>query len=191
MNNFFCSLHLLVNFADVCAAALLKFENLHLKNTSENVTDDLDSFSNRSESGTVRLLRTSSKAFGRGVDEKSGVYSTCGWEQISWYNIKIVDSSTLEGYRKKPHILDMNDQLTSLRDFLKEAQDDATEVLEGNLSPFPDKIDNEDIVLRHLLKSDETDTLTIQILQTLFSSMLTLLERQACDHLPGGDIFKR
>jgi hypothetical protein len=31
MNNFFCSLHLLVNFADVCAEALLKFENLHVK----------------------------------------------------------------------------------------------------------------------------------------------------------------
>ena len=74
MNNFFCSLHLLVNFAEMCAEALLKFERLHLKDNSVNKTDNSDAFPNRSKSGTVRLLRTWSKAFGRGVDEKSGVY---------------------------------------------------------------------------------------------------------------------
>jgi hypothetical protein len=86
----------------------------------------------------------------------------------------------------KTQILEMNEKLTALRDFFREARNDASNVLEGNMSPFPDNVDKGDIVLRELLKSDETDKLTIQILQSLFSSMLTLLERQACDHLPGG-----
>ena len=58
MNNFFCFLHLLVNFAEMCAEALLKFERLHLKDNSVNKTDNSDAFPNRSKSGTVRLLRT-------------------------------------------------------------------------------------------------------------------------------------
>lgn len=66
----------------------------------------------------------------------------------------------------------MNDKITSLRDFIKEAHDDATEMLEGNMSSFPDKIDNDVIVLRPLLI--KTDTLTIQILDFVFTSMLTL-----------------
>ena len=65
----------------------------------------------------------------------------------------------------------MNDKITSLRDFIKEAHDDATEMLEGNMSSFPDKIDNDVIVLRPLLM--KTDTLTIQILDFVFTSMLT------------------
>lgn len=48
----------------------------------------------------------------------------------------------------------MNDKLTSLRDFIKEAQDDVTEMLEGNMSSFPDKIDNDVIVLRPLLMTN-------------------------------------
>lgn len=66
----------------------------------------------------------------------------------------------------------MNDKITSLRDFIKEAQDDVTEMLEGNMSSFPDKIDNDVIVLRPPLM--KTDTLTIQILDFVFTSMLTL-----------------
>ena len=66
MNNFFCSLHLLVNFADVCGESLEKFENLYLKDT--------ESAYKRSECGTIRLSRTARKAFGRGVDEKSCVF---------------------------------------------------------------------------------------------------------------------
>lgn len=66
----------------------------------------------------------------------------------------------------------MNDKITSLRDFIKETYDDATEMLEGNMSSFPDKIDNDVIVLRPLLM--KTDTLTIQILDFVFTSMLTV-----------------
>lgn len=55
------------------------------------------------------------------------------------------------------------------------------------LLPFPEDLVNlEDKVLQYLLKSDDTDGLTIQILQMLFYSMLIVLQRQGADHLPGG-----
>jgi len=76
MNNFFCSLHLLVKFANGCGEALKKFESLYIKDNPIQAedADDADSTFSNSESGTIRLLRTASKSFGRGVDEKNGVY---------------------------------------------------------------------------------------------------------------------
>lgn len=73
MNNFFCSLHLLVNFATVCGEGLKKFESLYLKDHRIQ-TDDESETESGTESGTIRLLRTSAKSFSRGVDEKNGVY---------------------------------------------------------------------------------------------------------------------
>ena len=74
MNNFFCSLHLLVNFADVCGEALHKFESLYLKDQDDSGQSREDTvepdLTVPSESGTIRLLQTASKAFGKGVDEK-------------------------------------------------------------------------------------------------------------------------
>ena len=52
-------------------------------------------------------------------------------------------------------------------------------------------MNQEDFVMRKLFKSDETDGVTIQILQALFSCMLTLLDRQAVDHIPGGKYFTK
>lgn len=80
MNNFFCGLHILVNFADVCAEALNKFEKImfdsevvrHGNDECEGVSDGFEG--KNAESGTIRLIRTAAKAFSRGVDEKSGVY---------------------------------------------------------------------------------------------------------------------
>ncbi|CAC5359985.1 unnamed protein product [Mytilus coruscus] len=69
MNNFFCSLHLLVNFATVCGEGLKKFESLNLKDHPIQ-TDDESETESGTESGTIRLLRTSAKSFSRGVDEK-------------------------------------------------------------------------------------------------------------------------
>jgi len=48
-----------------------------------------------------------------------------------------------------------------------------------------------DIVMKELLKPDETDTMTTQILQALFWCTLTLLERQAGDHIPRGKYFTK
>lgn len=78
---------------------------------------------------------------------------------------------------RKSHIFDINDKLEALSDFLAQAKEDNSEVLQMKLLPFPEDLVNlEDKVLQNLLKSDDTDGLTIQILQMLFSSMLILLQ---------------
>lgn len=72
MNNFFCGLHLLVGMADVCEGLLLKFERNH---TTEDIGSAIEPRLKRyhkSESGTLRLLRTCSKVCAVGEDEKSG-----------------------------------------------------------------------------------------------------------------------
>ena len=68
MNNFFCGLHLLVNFADICSDSMKKFECLKLSG-QDKITEE-----GQSECGTIRLIRTCSKAFAKGVNEKSGVH---------------------------------------------------------------------------------------------------------------------
>lgn len=75
MNNFFCGLHLLLGMADVCEPALRKFETAFLNERliGSAMQPELKRY-HRAESGTLRLLRTASKAFARGEDEKSGVF---------------------------------------------------------------------------------------------------------------------
>lgn len=67
MGNFFCKMHILVNFAGQCEKSLLTFE--------QTVTDGKNPHSFYSESGAVRLARTASKAFTTHGCEKSGVAS--------------------------------------------------------------------------------------------------------------------
>ena len=77
MNNFFCGLHLLVGAADACAETLRKFEGCTLQGAkvgAENDNKSGDSEVKQQEAGVIRLIRTCSKAFGRGVDEKSGCF---------------------------------------------------------------------------------------------------------------------
>lgn len=59
--------------ADVCELCVKKFELFHSdgKDKGSAVHAELKRY-HRSESGTLRLLRTSSKAFAVGEDEKSG-----------------------------------------------------------------------------------------------------------------------
>lgn len=75
MNNFWGGLHLLVGLADVSEAALKKFESncLHWKEVGSVLQPELKRY-HRSESGCLRLLRTSSKSFAMREDEKNGVY---------------------------------------------------------------------------------------------------------------------
>ncbi len=68
LNNFFCGLHLLVSFAEVCSTALTKFETTF---DDANVQESEES---KSESSTIRCIRTASKCLSRGGDEKSGCY---------------------------------------------------------------------------------------------------------------------
>jgi hypothetical protein len=72
MNNFFSGLLILVNFADECAEALKKFANLYPASCSPNKHPGTDQ-EGKVECGTIRLIIPCSKAFAKGVDEKSGV----------------------------------------------------------------------------------------------------------------------
>jgi hypothetical protein len=71
LNNYFCGLHALVNYAETTQKCLLEVEN----NLFDNESPIYDkSFKNSTEPGTCRLVRVASKAFGEGSggDEKSG-----------------------------------------------------------------------------------------------------------------------
>lgn len=72
MNNFFCGLHLLVGMADLCEPPLRKFGTAFLNERliGSAMQPKLKRY-HRAESGTLCLLRTASKAFARGEDEKS------------------------------------------------------------------------------------------------------------------------
>lgn len=73
MNNFFCGLHLLVGIADTCESTLKVFEKNYLdgKDIGSGIKPELKKY-HRNESGTLRLLRTVSKCFAIGEDEKNG-----------------------------------------------------------------------------------------------------------------------
>lgn len=75
INNFYCGLHLLIGIADVCEAAIKKFEIEYLdgKLIGSAEKPELQRY-HKADSGTLRLLRTSSKAFAMGEDEKNGVF---------------------------------------------------------------------------------------------------------------------
>lgn len=72
---FYCGLHLLIGIADVCEAALKKFETEYLdgKVVGSAQRPELQRY-HKAESGTLRLLRTSSKAFAMGEDERNGIF---------------------------------------------------------------------------------------------------------------------
>ena len=69
LKHFFCSLHNLVHMADVSAAQALAAEKLHFDGKSP-----VHGFSKPGESGGVRAVRTSCKAFAPGADDKNGCY---------------------------------------------------------------------------------------------------------------------
>lgn len=71
LNNFFCGLHSLVHFAETCSKTLNEFEKQHFDNKAPM---HQGSYKKDGESGTLRLIRTASKAFSRGADEKSGCH---------------------------------------------------------------------------------------------------------------------
>ena len=76
MNNFYCGLHILVNFAELCDKVVKTFQN----NTHENEKLGAESrpetaiFTKGDESGPIRRVRTACKCLARGADEKSGCY---------------------------------------------------------------------------------------------------------------------
>ena len=71
--NFFCGLHALIHFAETSEHALMEVEKDLLPDNPQ--TDEAkERVSKKNESATTRLIRTASKAFAAGADEKSGVY---------------------------------------------------------------------------------------------------------------------
>lgn len=74
MNNFFCGLHLLVGTADTCAETLRKFETCSFKGEKVGAQCENSDEIVPQEAGVIRLIRTCSKAFERGVDKKSGCF---------------------------------------------------------------------------------------------------------------------
>ena len=69
--NFFCGLHVLVHIAEAASSALLQSENASFEDNAP-ILDS--SFKKSGESGSVRLIRTGSKAFSCGGDEKNGIH---------------------------------------------------------------------------------------------------------------------
>lgn len=72
LGHFFCGLHALVHFADTCQKAILETEKGFFDGGVVPIFDK--HFLNSTESGTLRLIRTASKAFAAGADEKSGCF---------------------------------------------------------------------------------------------------------------------
>lgn len=77
LNTFFCGLHLLVAFAEVCGKCLLEFEQTLMNNAigAEKDEEVKKEYWNAYESATVRLIRATSKRLSGGGDEKSGCYA--------------------------------------------------------------------------------------------------------------------
>lgn len=75
MNNFYCGLHLLVNFTRVADKIIRDFEvNLNEKGFGAEAHVDTKMFTKNNESGTVKLVQTASKCLARGADDKSEFY---------------------------------------------------------------------------------------------------------------------
>lgn len=70
--NYFCGLHTLIHMAETAQKGLLEGEKGIFADSTVPVPDP--QFANVLEPGTIRLIRTASKAFAAGADEKSGVF---------------------------------------------------------------------------------------------------------------------
>ena len=85
VNNFFCELHLLVNFAECASPALKEFEFLHREKADDDIIGELENefhvderdeiFLSKFDGQLLTFLRFCAKSFARGVDEKCGCFS--------------------------------------------------------------------------------------------------------------------
>ena len=256
MNNFFCSLHLLVGMADTCSETLNKFNELNVDDTEDEGSDkDEDGSIQSKGNGAIDLCRLASKALSRGGDEKSGCYAD--WKSYvtdrndkvrfvkfrgNRFNIVFFAAQTLyyhkeniEDFLEKVHgttnkllriilklvkkkanvaacrvmgllsklltssfwrfvedcnhVLDLNSCYLKMHEFLKEASQDASNLLNGH-SPFDENYIEKDAVYDKLVASKEDDTLELEIAQSLCQALVLLLERMVKDHLPGGSIYQ-
>jgi len=98
LNNYFCGLHALVNYAEASQKCLLEIENKVFDNNSPIFDNN---FKNTNEPGTCRLVRTASKAFGEGNggDEKSGCQGPFKIFVKDFLSDKKLNSVPLKSYR--------------------------------------------------------------------------------------------
>lgn len=75
LNNFYCGLHLLANFAQVSDKVISDYEK-YILDVPIGVwaKAEIARFVSNEESGAIRLIRTASKCFARGADEMNGCY---------------------------------------------------------------------------------------------------------------------
>ena len=132
MGNFFCKMHLLVNFATECDKALKEFEqNIIVSGRNPH------SFS-KSESGACRLVRMAAKALTTHGSEKAGVASY--WNSFleekgetnkiatfrsNRFNILFYDAAAL--FYHKSHLQDFLNQWISPNELLKSIEYDINE----------------------------------------------------------------
>ena len=69
-----CGLHMLVSMAETIAESFKQFENIAMEGKRIDGSKHKWSSVFGSDSGTVRLVRTTCKALAKGADEKSGAY---------------------------------------------------------------------------------------------------------------------
>ena len=75
LNNFYCGLHLLVNFAEIADSVILRYEKLVQEvPVGAGSHPETARFISKSESASIRLLRTTAKCLAKGADEKNGCY---------------------------------------------------------------------------------------------------------------------
>ena len=74
LNNFFCGMHVIVGMADIASSTLLQWETSHFQSSGAEANQHGPQFVKKSESGTVRLIRTVCKALSKHGSEQSGVY---------------------------------------------------------------------------------------------------------------------
>ena len=68
LNNFFCGMHVIVGMADTASSTLLHWESIQLDAPHGPVMVQ------KTEPGTIRLIRTACKALSKHGSEQSGVY---------------------------------------------------------------------------------------------------------------------
>lgn len=88
MYNFYCSMHLVVNMAEHASETFKLIERNYHESPSFAFTSD-------NEPGTVRLIRTSCKAFEKRGDEKSG----CSLQFTSYLKRKGISNNPLIHFR--------------------------------------------------------------------------------------------
>ena len=71
LNNFFCGLHLIVGMADTASSVLIHWETTNVTSTTGSGV-----IVKKSESGTVRLVRTACKALSKHGSEQSGIFQS-------------------------------------------------------------------------------------------------------------------